>query len=93
LIVQDLKYLLKENEVQRVWHDQHNLIDFYNSGTAALNIKSIVNDYFDQLPLKFYKMKKEVEELSISVDRAFHELLQMMKKYNESMIIDGEFVR
>jgi predicted Zn-dependent protease with MMP-like domain len=91
--MQDFKYLLKEDEVKRVWHENQTLADFYMSGTAERNIKYLVNDYFDRLPPRFDKMKKNVIDLSTLVIRAFDHLLQMMKRYHESVAIDGDFVR
>lgn len=91
--MQSLTYLLEENEVKRVWPSTPRLTEFYESGAAAMNIKFIVDDYFDRIPQVFDKVKKNVEELASSAIRTTNDLRSEMKDYNTSMVIDGNFVR
>jgi hypothetical protein len=88
-----MTYLLKENEVKRVWPSTSPLAEFYDSGAAAMNIKFIVDDYFDRIPGVFDKVKKNIEELASAASRTFGDLLDVMRDYNNSMVIGGDFVR
>jgi len=87
--MQNLTYLLNQNEANQVWPDSQRLLDFVNSGVAAKNIELFVNDYIDQLPPLLSKVQNDVIELSVSATRTLRDRTRRLIVYDGSMSIDG----